>query len=363
MRPLPSRQVCHERLQIIFPRAAFDSVLSNRLAAASVAALLYVDAVIDDDAEFSDSVVRARPTTVLWMSDEAYARVSDEDRIAWRTAAAKGNKALVELLRSWGVEHNRWYQDNSRETLRDETWAGWLKFGAIRSDPRVVTTSGASRWSLTRSFADLFDPSLEGDALIAAIDKWRDRHMQPGDLVRIRAAASRAHRAYSVRVQLPDGETRLLAPGDASLILKGVIEQWVPKRLRSPVVLTISEPGDKVYLADAALLSSLGLTIDVGSLLPDAVIVDVAVSPATFWIVEAVASDGPVTEERKARLLRWAERQRIPARSCQFLSAFLSRNHPTARRRLKDIATGTFAWYLDEPERELSWYEISASDA
>jgi len=77
------------------------------------------------------------------------------------------------------------------------------------------------------------------------------------------------------------------------------------------------------------------------------------------WIVEAVATDGPVTEERRRRLLEWAADQKIPAGSCRFLSAFLSRNHGAAKRRLKDLAVGTLAWYLDEPTRELSWHEIS----
>lgn len=87
-------------------------------------------------------------------------------------------------------------------------------------------------------------------------------------------------------------------------------------------------------------------------------IVDVGPAPPTFWVVEAVATDGPVTEDRKAALLRWAASQRIPDGACEFLSAFGSRNSGPARRRLKDLAAGTFAWYADEPSRELGWYEL-----
>jgi len=89
------------------------------------------------------------------------------------------------------------------------------------------------------------------------------------------------------------------------------------------------------------------------------VIVDIGETPPTFWIVEAVATDGPVTEDRRRQLIRWAEDQRIPPSSCRFLSAFLDRNADAARRRLKDIAAGTFAWYASEPTCELAWYEIS----
>jgi len=85
---------------------------------------------------------------------------------------------------------------------------------------------------------------------------------------------------------------------------------------------------------------------------------DVGEDPVVFWIVEAVATNGPVSEERKAKLVAWAEEQNIRAADCRFLSAFISRADGAAKRRLKDLATGTFAWYADEPEHELAWYEL-----
>ncbi len=86
---------------------------------------------------------------------------------------------------------------------------------------------------------------------------------------------------------------------------------------------------------------------------------DVGEEPVVFWIVEAVATKGPVTEERRAKLLAWAEEQNIRAGDCRFLSAFISRADGAARRRLKDLAAGTYAWYADEPELELAWYELA----
>lgn len=69
-------------------------------------------------------------------------------------------------------------------------------------------------------------------------------------------------------------------------------------------------------------------------------------------------TDGAVTEDRRRQLVRWADNQRIPIRSCRFLSAFKSRHDSAARKRLKDLAVNTFAWYADVPECELAWYEI-----
>ena len=359
MRQLPSREEIQRRLTLIFPRSAFDPVHSNPLAASALAAMLYVDAVVPDAGKIQADATWARPSLCLWMSDAVYARSSAADRIAWRKAALRSRRAVDELQASWGLAHAvSWYRDNSRETLRDETLPAWLDYGALRDRPGVITTSSNPRWALTSSFADLFDPSLSDDDLLSAVETWRASHMTPGDRFRIATLRERERAVHAVEITLPNGTVRSLEPGDASFILRGVIERWAPVRLGDPVVLSISEPGDKVYVADAARLRALGLTIDPGSLLPDAVIVDIGETPPAFWIVEAVASDGPVTEDRRRQLLRWAEEQRIPVGSCQFLSAFLDRNDSASKRRLKDLAIGTYAWYASEPTRELAWYEI-----
>lgn len=269
-----------------------------------------------------------------------------------------GKKLVAALLQRWGERFDARYADGSRETLRDETFPKWLDAGALRVRPGIKTTSNQPRWASTASFADLFDPALTGDRLVAAVDAWRDAHMSPGGRLKALTAQQRAQRTHAVVVTLPDGETRSLEPGEASVILKGVIEIWANQRLRDGVVLTISEPGDKIYTADREVLRHLAVAIDSMTLLPDAVLVDIGVDPPRFWIVEVVASDGPIDEDRKRALLRWAVSQRIPAGHCRFLTAFGSRNSVPARRRLKDLAVGTYAWYVDEPTCELAWYDI-----
>jgi hypothetical protein len=358
-RPLLPAIECERRLGLIFPRAAFDTVLSNPLAAWSVVAMLYVDAIVPAGGSVPDDATWARPMTVAWMSDAAYARDDAASRGAWTAAQAGGKNKVAALLARWGLPFEQRYADNSREGVRDETWPRWLDEGAVRLRPGVKTSSSAGRWALTDAFADLFDPELQDDALTDAIDAYRDEHMSPGGRVKALTARQRAEKTHAVSVTLPGGTVRQLEPGEASVILQGVIEEWAPVRLADPVVLTISEPGDKIYTADSQTIQRLGLAIDVTRLLPDALLVDIAADPPTFWVVEVVASDGPIDEERKRALLVWAARQNIPEGSLKFLTAFGSRAAPPARRRLKDLAAGTFAWYADEPARELAWYKLN----
>jgi hypothetical protein len=360
-RPLPRTVDCAHRLSLIFPRAAFDTVLSNSLATWSVAAMIYVDAIVPADGPVPDDVTWVRPTTVLWLSSAAYERADAPSRAQWRDAALSGNRPkakVAELLAAWGEPVEQQYADNSRETLRDETWPAWESHGAARIRPGVLTSSSKPRWALTDAFADLFDPDLDDDEVERRIEAFRDTRMDPGWRAKAVVARRREAQVHEVVVKLPDGTLRRLAPGESSMILQGVIEQWAPTRLIDPVVLTISEPGAKYVTADEATMKSLGISLDPAKLLPDAVLVDVGADPVAFWIVEAASSDGEIDDDRKAALLRWAASQNIPAASCHFLSAFASRNAAPAKRRLKDLAAGTFAWYLDEPGHELAWYEL-----
>lgn len=83
--------------------------------------------------------------------------------------------------------------------------------------------------------------------------------------------------------------------------------------------------------------------------------------PAEFWIIEAVATGGPVDERRKARFIEWAKTQRIKPEQLRFLNVFISLNDAVAKRHLMDLAPGTYAWYLDEPTRELAWNSIDST--
>lgn len=355
--PLVTPAQAQHRLARIFPREAFDTVLSNPLSASAISTMVYIGAVEDPALQGGDQRY-ARPSMIMWLDDAVLAHDSDGERNAWYAAARKTKKEVRELLAGWGMPFQQRYEDNTRETLRDETFPRWREQGAVLELAGLPTSSSRPRWMLRASFAALFNPTLQGADLESAIDKWVGENMTTMARLKAMNARNLGKGETAVVVALPSGVQRHLEPGGASEILKGVVEQWAPQRLHQPMVLTISEPGDKVYVADHQALSLVGISIDVSKLLPDALLADVGVDPAEFWIVEAVFTDGPVTEERKKALIDWAVTQGIPAEHCRFLTAFTSRNSSPARRRLKDLAEGTFAWFLDEPTRELSWHRI-----
>jgi len=359
--PIIDRDEATSRMARIFPRTAFDNTLNGTLAGAAVAAMVYVGAVVGDDDELTADTRFVRPSSCLWMQDDVLAHHTDDEREQWFQAATAGNlakKKVEAVANDWGFAFRQWYADNSRETLRDETFAGMARWGAVRRRAGLPTTSSAPRWVLNSAFVELFGPQLTGEALDDGIEAWRAAHLTPGALLKVRTQSKRATAEHAVTVTLPSGDVRSLEAGDASRILKGVVEEWAPARLGDPVVLTISEPGAKIATIDASEIVALGIAINVSDVLPDALIADVSTTPVTYWVIEAVASDGPVTEGRRADLEQWADDQHIPRGDLRYVSAFISRGHPAARKRLRDLAAGTYAWFLDEPGMELAWQEI-----
>ncbi|MFG1637446.1 BsuBI/PstI family type II restriction endonuclease [Pseudonocardia alni] len=363
-RLVPSIQICASRLGLLFPRAAFDNSMSNRLAATGLRAMIYVNAIVDDDEDdLSDDLTWLRPSMALWLDDSALDKTDGESRRAWWNAARVNKTTVIKLYEEWGATFDPPYADGTREGLRDETFPRWLLEGALRERPGISGTSSHGRWALNSSFADLFDPRMDEETAAEAIRRWRDEHMSPGGRLKAVMASKRADKKYEVVVQLPgDAGTRRLSPGESSVIIKGLIEDWAPTRLHDPVVLTISEPKSKLYMADANMIASLGIRIDVRDLLPDALIADMTPSGVKFWVIEVVATDGVIGEFRKRALLDWAAAYNIPNQDCYFLTAFGSRNSGPAKKRLKDLAGGTYAWFVDEPGFELYWRVVDQGE-
>lgn len=295
------------------------------------------------------------------MNAELLTIEDDDKRRAWYKAHLIGQAAVTALQKEWGIETGQWYATNSRETVRKGIFIIGAQYGAMSEGVGAKTNANSPRWIMRRSFAHLFDPALEGDALRKAIDAWTNTAMDPEQRLRAVIARERKSTASSIPVVLPNGEVRQLSPGESSLILKGVIEVWADQRLREPAVLTISEPGDKKAYVDERRLAAVGINVNVSDLLPDALIVDMGHRPAEFWIIEAVATGGPVDERRKQNFIEWAQTQRIRPEQLRFLNAFISRNDSAAKKHLMDLAVGTYAWYLDEPTRELAWNSIQST--
>ena len=329
---LPDISTIHKRLTRIFPEGIADrGYVVREMAAKVIFVMLYIDAVEGTD---------------IWLAPKHVYRMS-EQQARIQDPLARGIYAISALRPGFNPEGDRWYADNTREPIRDETLKGGLKQkGAVAERAGLPTTSSKGRYTLYAHFANLF--LLSDKEFEVKAQEWQDKYLSHSELARIRIMQDRHRSDECIRVQLPNGETRIMSAGLSSLITKAVIEEFAKRFLRHPSVLWISESGNKVVLQDDRLMKDLGLTIDQSRLLPDLVLADLTPQNLCLIFVEVVATDGPVTESRKEELLSLTTNAGLG--KVAFISAFENRDSGALKKRLSGIAIDSLIWCRAEPD-------------
>lgn len=334
----------HERLQAIFPEGSPNRANCTwEIAAKTVFVMLYVGAIEGGD-------IWLRPDQVTRMTDAQTARGGEADRQHWTAESLKSSKGEIA---------GRWYAVNTRESIRDDTIrAGLIANGVVVEREGLATTSPAPRYALRDSFAALFDPKLRGKALDKAIAEWQAEHLTAGALARITmvrkgAIAGGAH----ILVKFPSGETRRMAPGPSSVISKAVIEIFAPRFLQVPGVVFLSESRNKVVSRDDDLAKSIGLRIRAEKNLPDILLADLGPRHPMLVFIEVVATDGPVSRERKEALTQLASDAGFPPEYVVFVTGYLDRSDAAFKKTVDTLAWGSFVWFASEPEHLVRLYE------
>lgn len=322
------------RLDAIFPEGTkHRTYVTREMAARTVYVMLYCGAV-------EGRGTHVGPIHVYRMTHEQAALTSEHDRLSYAGA------------RRLNPAGTRWYADNTREPIRDETLReGLVRVGAVLQRQDVATTASHGRYALRTDFAALFDPALEGDALSLAIDEWRERHLSGVALARIELLRQGTIRSKEkVDVRMPDGSIRQMASGPSSVISKAVIEEFAPRFLREPAVLLLSESGNKLVTQQETVLESIGLHINPAVLLPDVILFDMAEDRGLLVFVEVVASEGPMTEHRKTALLEMSRSSRIAPDRTVFVTAYRDRNDGVFRKTFPAVAWDSLIWFMSEPD-------------
>lgn len=322
------------------------------MAAKTVFVMLYTGAV-------EGSSRWLRPAQVTKMNDVQAARTDAPSREQWTA------RSLI----PGGMKHipGRWYAENTREPIRDETLrAGLITVGAVIEQQGLPTTSAKPRYALARDFCELLLTLASGSQdPQPAISAWQAAHLTAAALNRItllRRGVVTSPGSERVTVIFPNRETRLMAPGPSTMITKAVVEDFAPRFLRQPGVIFLSESGNKVVSRDDNLATSIGLRLDYARNLPDIVLADVYPDAPKLVFVEVVATDGAITMQRKAALGEVAQGAALRPENVFFVSAFLDRSAPAFRKLVSELAWGSFAWFSSEPNKLLAFREGKATE-
>jgi hypothetical protein len=281
----------------------------------------------------------------LYRMTEELAGVTDPDlRLAFYKKVPKSSEGS-------------WYADNSREGARDEgVRQGLIPLNAMVKRQGVDTTSSKGRYALHPDFAALFDPSLSGAALNGAVTAWQGNYLTGA--ARARAALAGTMDDEGITVHHPQGGSTVLPPGESPLITKAVVEEFSKRFLAKPAVVWISDSAVKKF-SDDKLNQVLKIKLDVASLLPDVVLVDLVKPGLKLVFIEIVSSDGPVTEQRKAGILRLlaASPMGYTPEDAVFVTAYRDRGAKPVPKALRELAWGSFAWFMSEPDNLVQLHE------
>ena len=149
------------RLHRIFPvgvpnRTFYKSKLSARV----VFSMLYIGAVEKKN-------IYASPSHIYKMTDKQALLSDPESRYLYSAGKAK----------SEGI-YRQWYVPSAGELIRNNVFKkGFIPLGAVHILPRLPANSKKPKYFLNSVFADLFDPSINGRALAAAIEKWQTNRL------------------------------------------------------------------------------------------------------------------------------------------------------------------------------------------
>jgi hypothetical protein len=250
-----------------------------------------------------------------------------------------------------------WYADNSREGARDEgVRRGLIPLNAMVKRQGVDTTSSKGRYALHPDFAALFNPALTGAALLAAIEGWQTTYLTGA--ARARAALAGTMDDEGITVIHPQGGSTVLPPGESPLITKAVVEEFAKRFLAKPAVVWISDSAIKKF-SDDKLNQVLQIKLDVASLLPDVVLVDLARPGLKLVFVEVVSTDGTVTEQRKADILKLlaASPMGYKPEDAVFVTAYRDRGSKPVPKALRELAWNSFAWFMSEPDHLVQMHD------
>jgi hypothetical protein len=254
-------------------------------------------------------------------------------------SAAKSPMMGITPIMEWMAKHyQKIYAPNSRETVRRQTIHQFLDAGIIvhnPDDPKRPPNSKDNVYQIEDSTFEL----LKSFGTAAWHTKLTAYLAGRQTLIEKYAHERQQH---LVPVQLENGKTLNLVPGDHSELIKAIIEDFGARYVPGGQLIYVGDTGDKWGYFDAVLLTSLGVTVNTHGKMPDVVLY----YPERNWLllVESVTSHGPVDGKRHAEL---AKLFAASTAGLVYVTAFPTR--ALMGKYLGEIAWETEVWVADAP--------------
>lgn len=246
-----------------------------------------------------------------------------------------GITPMMEFARQ---HYGKEYAPNTRETFRRQTIHQFVQAGIAAYNPdksdRPVNSPKAVYQILpeTLKLLKTYGTKQWGPALKVFLDA-RETLAQ-------RYAKERTQSL--VPVQIARGKKIKISPGEHSLLIKAIVEDFAPRFAPGCVLVYVGDTGEKWGYFDERLLAKLDVPVNSHGKMPDVVFY----CPDKEWLllVESVTSHGPVDAKRHAELAELFAN--VPA-GLVYVTAFPSRT--VMARYLSEIAWETEVWVSEAP--------------
>jgi hypothetical protein len=236
------------------------------------------------------------------------------------------------------ANYSREYAPNTRETFRRQTMHQFVEAGVALynpdnpdrpvNSPKAVYQVSPEFLEVAKSYGSLSWDKRLGEfkrvklTLAARYAKVRDLNMVP--------------------LRLKDGSSLTLSPGEHSLLIKEIIEQFGPRFAPGGKLVYVGDTGNKYGYYDRGILAELDVYLDDHGKMPDVILYDDEQS--WLFLIESVTSHGPVDSKRQMELAKLFGDAQV---ALVYVSAFPDRS--TFTRFAPDIAWETEAWIADSP--------------
>ncbi len=256
---------------------------------------------------------------------------------SWNQARAPlmGITPIMEFcLEHYGKE----YAPNTRETFRRQSMHQFIEAGLAVPNP-----DNPSRPTNSPKFCYQIEPTALELLKTYRSDAWQENlqaYLDQVDTLIQRYA--KARKMKKVPLTLAEGKDIYLTPGDHSILVKAIIEEFAPRFIPGGHVVYIGDTGDKWKYFDKKTLKALGGKVDLHGKMPDVIVYD---SKNTWLIlIEAVTSHGPVNPKRHDELARLFQGVKP---GLVYVTAFLNRKDMT--KYINDISWETEVWVKEAP--------------
>jgi len=228
------------------------------------------------------------------------------------------------------------YAPNTRETFRRQTMHQFVDAGIALynpDDPKRPVNSPKAVYQI--------EPTVLGLIHKYGTYEWKcacEEYLQFNEGLAAKYAKERE--MEKVPVMLSDGKKMELSPGDHSVLIKAIIEEFAARFAKGSKLVYAGDTGEKWGYFDKDLLSSLGVEVDSHGKMPDVVLF----YPEKNWLllVESVTSHGPVDGKRHEELTKLFKNS---IAGLVYVTAFPSRQ--IMSRYIASIAWETEVWCAD----------------